>query len=280
MNIKKYYILIAEGVTDCSLLEAVLEQYLQFDSFTKVDELPEVFKSMIGKYPSSMGELKRTDSPMFYYKDVIGVVVKQANGCSNMAAKASALIEIIDQLDDYDQFGGFLLFGDTDEKTEAEIKTLLTRTFKEKEFDYKEDLINAYGHELACKLHLLPSSGRGAIEKVLLKCVEKSYETLTKDAENFKMAVMQPEYATMRKTCWAKKDEIQEFYADKVQFGAISAVLKPDRPVRFAIKDKIIRKEYFDLYMQIPDFKKLYDFLVENLKLQSPTSTNGTVPRA
>ena len=55
---------------------------------------------------------------------------------------------------------------------------------------------------------------------------------------------MQPEYAEIRKKCWAKKDEIQEFYADKVQFEAISAVLKPDRPVRFAIKDKIIRKEY------------------------------------
>ena len=59
--------------------------------------------------------------------------------------------------------------------------------------------------------------------------------------------VMQPEYAEIRKKCWAKKDEIQEFYADKVQFEAISAVLKPDRPVRFAIKDKIIRKEYYDL---------------------------------
>ena len=260
MNIKKYYILIAEGVTDCSLLEAVLEQYLQFSSFAKVDELPEIFKNMIGIYPSGLGELKRTDSPMFYYKDVIGIAVKQANGCNNLAAKASALIEIIDQLDVYDQFGGFLLFGDTDEKTEDEIKTLLTRTFKERDFDYTGDVIKAYGHEL------LPSSGRGAIEKVLLKCVEKSYDTLTKDAENFKMVVMQPEYADIRKKCWAKKDEIQEFYADKVQFEAISAVLKPDRPVRFAIKDKIIRKEYYDLYMQIPDFKKVYDFLVENLK--------------
>lgn len=112
MNIKKYYILIAEGVTDCSLLEAVLEQYLQFSSFAKVDELPEIFKNMIGIYPSGLGELKRTDSPMFYYKDVIGIAVKQANGCNNLAAKASALIEIIDQLDVYDQFGGFLLFGD------------------------------------------------------------------------------------------------------------------------------------------------------------------------
>lgn len=265
MNIKKYYILIAEGVTDCSLLEAILEKYLHFESFAKVDELPEVFKSMIGVYPSGLGELRRTDSPTFYHKDVIGIAVKQANGCSNLAAKASALIEIIDQLDNYDQFGGFLLFGDTDEKTEAEIKTLLMRTFKEREFDYAEDVIKAYGHTLTCKLHLLPSSGRGAIEKVLLKCVEKSYDALTKDAENFRTVVMQPEYADIRKSCWVKNDEIQEFYADKVQFGAISAVLKPDRPVRFAIKDKIIRKEYYDLYMQIPDFKQLYDFLVENL---------------
>ena len=211
MNIKKYYILIAEGVTDCSLLEAVLEQYLQFSSFAKVDELPEIFKNMIGIYPSGLGELKRTDSPMFYYKDVIGIAVKQANGCNNLAAKASALIEIIDQLDVYDQFGGFLLFGDTDEKTEDEIKTLLTRTFKERDFDYTGDVIKADGHELTCKLHLLPSSGRGAIEKVLLKCVEKSYDTLTKDAENFKMVVMQPEYADIRKNVGQKKMRYKSF---------------------------------------------------------------------
>lgn len=65
--------------------------------------------------------------------------------------------------------------------------------------------------------------------------------------------------------CWAKKASIQEFYSDKVQFGAISTVLKPDKPVRFAIKDKLIKKKYFDKYMALPEFKKLHNFLQNNL---------------
>ena len=78
---------------------------------------------------------------------------------------------------------------------------------------------------------------------------------------------MQPEYAEIRKKCWAKKMRYKSFMQIKVQFEAISAVLKPDRPVRFAIKDKIIRKEYYDLYMQIPDFKKVYDFFGGKFKV-------------
>ncbi len=30
MTINKYYILIAEGITDCSILEAMLEKYFGF----------------------------------------------------------------------------------------------------------------------------------------------------------------------------------------------------------------------------------------------------------
>lgn len=52
---------------------------------------------------------------------------------------------------------------------------------------------------------------------------------------------------------------------DKVQFGAVSAVLKPDKPVRFAIKDKVVKSDYFDLYMNIPEFRTLHNFLQQNL---------------
>ncbi len=73
-------------------------------------------------------------------------------------------------------------------------------------------------------------------------------------------------YSKLRCDCWAKKKNIQEFYADKVQFGAISAVLRPDKPVRFSIKDKLIRKQYKNQYMEIPEFKVLYEFLLNELK--------------
>ena len=65
-------------------------------------------------------------------------------------------------------------------------------------------------------------------------------------------------------------------YADKVQFGAISTVLKPDKLVRFSIKDKIIRTKYKKIYMKIPEFEVLYTFLEENLKY-SAENVDGIV---
>ena len=53
---EKYYILIAEGITDCSLLEAVLEKYLQFETYDNIKDLPQVFQKMIGKYPAKTGQ--------------------------------------------------------------------------------------------------------------------------------------------------------------------------------------------------------------------------------
>ena len=40
--------------------------------------------------------------------------------------------------------------------------------------------------------------------------------------------------------------------------------LKPDKPVRFSIKDKLIRTGYKASYMEIAEFKMLYDFLQNN----------------
>ncbi len=121
-------------------------------------------------------------------KGNIDVAVKQANGCSKIPDKISLLAELMDKLESYDTFGGFLVFCDTDLNTKEEIRN-----------DF------------------------------------------------------------------SKKEAVQEFYSDKVQFGAISTVLKPDKPIRFAIKDKLIKSEYLDKYMELPEFKDLHNFLQNNL---------------
>lgn len=86
MIVSKQYILIAEGITDCSFLEAVLEKYLGFSQYQNVNELPLLFQEMIGKYPAATGELQRQDSPTFFHKNGIGVAIKQAGGCSKIPA--------------------------------------------------------------------------------------------------------------------------------------------------------------------------------------------------
>ena len=265
MKFKRYYILIAEGVTDCSLLEAILEKYLSYNQFENLNELPKLFQEMIGKYPTGTGALKRQDSPAFYHKDEIAVAVKMAGGCSNLAKKAGSLIEVINKLDEYEHFGGFLLFCDTDTENAESIQQKLIEEFEKEEFVYENNMIKAYEYDVVCKLYLFPMNGCGGIEKLLLECASISYRDLTEDALIYRKSILDEKYSKLRCECWAKKENIQEFYADKVQFGVISAVLRPDKSVRFSIKDKLIRTEYKNQYMEIPEFKTLYDFLLNEL---------------
>lgn len=262
---EKYYILIAEGVTDCSLLEAMLEKCLGFVQYQKVSQLPVLFKEMIGKYPAATGELQRQDSPVFFHKNFVGVAVKQAGGCDKIPAKISALTELIDKLEVWDTFGGFLIFSDTDLKTREEIREDFARKFRMDGIEFINDYLRLGENQMACKLYLFPTSGVGAVEKLLLACADISYSQLCQDAEEYRDKIMSEKYKELRKKHWARKEQIQDFYADKVQFGAISAVLKPDRPVRFAIKDELIRKEFLDWYMKVDEFRELHHFLRDNL---------------
>ena len=49
MSEEKYLILVSEGITDCSLLEVLLEKFLNFWPYHNLKELPEIFKQMIGQ---------------------------------------------------------------------------------------------------------------------------------------------------------------------------------------------------------------------------------------
>lgn len=202
----------------------------------------------------------------FKYKNNVGVAVKMAGGCSNLAKKVSSIIAIIDIRDEYKNFGGFLLFADTDKEDAAHISKKLKDELKEEYFIYQDNMVKAYEHKLCCKLHLFPTNGCGAIEKLLLECAKITYGEVFEDALKYRECISDEKYEKLRKECWAKDKDIQEFYADKVQFGAISTVLKPDKPVRFSIKDKLIRTGYKASYMEIAEFKMLYDFLQNNLE--------------
>lgn len=261
----KCYILISEGITDCSLLEVIIEKFLCFKPYDNVKSLPDIFKQMIGRYPTLSGDLKRQDSPTFYFKDNIRIAIKQANGYSNIPQRVSSLIEIIEKEDFYEQFGGFLIFCDTDLKTREETKDIFTKVFAENDVQYSNDKLEVYNHTIPCSIHLFPENGNGAVEKLLLECANTTYDFLCNDANDFREKVMDERYDNIRKTCWAKKENIQEFYADKVQFGVVSAVIKPDRPVRFTIKDKIFHKAYLNEYKKLPEFKALLEFLESNL---------------
>ena len=170
MIVNKYYILIAEGITDCSFLEAVLEKYLAFKPFQNVRELPLLFSEMIGKYPTISGSLQRQDSPTFFYRNNIGIAIKQAGGCSKIPAQIGLLAELIDKQEAYESFGGFLIFCDTDLHTKNEIEKEFIQKFQADNISYEKGHIRLYEKEIICKLYLFPSSGTGAFLQCFKNC--------------------------------------------------------------------------------------------------------------
>lgn len=68
-------------------------------------------------------------------------------------------------------------------------------------------------------------------------------------------------FAKLRKVCWSKDEQIQTFYADKVQFGFLSVALKPDKPLGMTIKDKIIKTKNLHELNKVEEFNKLCKFL-------------------
>lgn len=265
MSKERYLILVSEGVTDCSLLEVLLEKFLDFLPYHNLKDLPEIFRQMVGKYPNVNGGLNRQDSPTFYHNDQVSVAVKQANGYSNIPKKIAGLIEVLEKEDLYAGFGGFLIFCDTDLKSKEEMIEIFRKAFLENDVLYENDALNVNDHTISCKLHLFPEHGNGAVEKLLLDCASITYPFLCEDALAYRREIMQDQYSDLRKKHWAKDIDIQEFYADKVQFGAVSSVLKPDRPVRFTIKDEIFHRKYEQQYQKVTEFQLLMQFLKENL---------------
>lgn len=55
--------------------------------------------------------------------------------------------------------------------------------------------------------------------------------------------------------------QVQNFYADKVQFGIISTILKPDKTIAMTIRDKIIKKDSLTKLQKIEEYHLLYEFL-------------------
>lgn len=158
-----------------------------------------------------------------------------------------------------------MIFCDTDLHTKEEIREEFKKKFLKNDILFDGKTLKFYEYQMQCKLYLFPSHDVGAIEKLLLECTEVTYNSLFQDAQGYKNRIMQDEYQELRKRCWANKKSVQEFYSDKVQFGAVSAVLRPDKPVRFAIKDRLIKSDYFGKFMQLPEFKQLFGFLTDNL---------------
>jgi len=261
------HVIVAEGYTDCALLEAILEKYMGFQRYTNLNDMPEFFRKLVGQYPGSMGEMERRDMPHFFYKDNNKVTVKVAGGESKLANCIWEVLETWLLCGQENKFAGFLVFTDADKRSKETISLTFKKNYEKFEIEYDPDQEEIFyeGKQYRHSIYVYPQCGYGAVEKILLLIAEYNYPELTKVSLQFRQQLEKEQFSGLRKKNWAKDSEIQEFYADKVQFGAIVAALKPDRPVGFAIKDNLIKKENQSGLMQIEEFQKLYQYLKERI---------------
>ncbi len=261
----KYYIIVAEGVTDTSTVEAILEKALRYKNYKKYDDLPLIFKQMVGKYPNHLGELEMKGSPTFYNCKLFNIAVKQANGCNNISNTICNLLEVISKEDNFSDFSGFLVITDTDKKSKEELMDQYTKYFKDNNISLSNGELIYDEYNIPCLFHFIPKNGTGAIESLLLECSSVKFKHLFDLSERFREELLKGDYDSTRDEHWSIDKEVQTFYADKSQLGFISSILKPDRPVRHTIKDKLIRSESIDALNKISEFNCLYSFLSDNL---------------
>jgi hypothetical protein len=261
------YILVAEGYTDCALLEAILENCMGFERYSKVADMPELFQKLVGSYPSTGGEMTRGDMPHFYHLDSLDVVVKVAGGDSKIAGVVEGVLQAHLLCGDKKELCGFLVFTDADDRTSKQIHEQFRSWYKDQNIQYvpENEMImfeqEAYSHSL----YTYPQNGFGAVEKILLEVTQNLYPELSEKAMTFRNELMQAEFSDLRSKNWVADKTKQDFYADKVQFGAIASALKPDRPVGFAIKDWLIGRKKLDKLETVEEFQMLYRYLRERM---------------
>lgn len=261
------FVLVAEGYTDCALLEAILEKYMGFLKYDYVNEMPELFQKLVGSYPNRTGKMERQDMPHFYFREKTGVVVKVAGGNTKIVNKVEEVLQANALCEQSGELAGFLVFTDADLCTSEEIFSEFKDRYEEAEVEYQvseETIIfenNLYSHSI----YVYPQDGKGAVEKILLSIAEDMYPELSDASSELRNRLMEEKFSSLRKHNWASNVEQQEFFADKVQFGTIASALKPDRPVGFAIKDKLIEKDKMQELDMLPEFSKLHNFLKQKL---------------
>lgn len=260
------YMIMTEGYTDCALAEAILEKYMGYCQYRTKGDMPGCLQKLVGVYPGELGELVPKDMPHFYYKGEKAVMVKTAKGFSEIAKKLGLVMDaVLSAGDDASVVKGVFIICDADLSSKVNNCQKLEENLEDidgMELDRKKGSISYEGLYLCYKIHQIPQTDEGAVEKLLLQMLGQIEPELAECAGNYRSRIMDERFERLH-TSWATDRKVQEFYADKVQLGAALAVLKPDRPVGYAIKDCVVVKAKKQELMKIEEFESLYRRLEE-----------------
>lgn len=268
----EYYAIIVEGRTDSAVVEAIICNSLNYRILETVDEVPALFKGLIGSYPvtkkGKIKSLRPEGFPIFAINQSDkSIIIKIANGNQNICKEIENISAALQTSDFIDEFVGFIVFIDSDLKTNEQIEHDLAKALRKLEinWNFKSHILEYNDLQKQLYIYKFPQTGNGAIETLLLNCAKKLYPEIYSKTEKFKQEILEDSAFEIIIKSWTKNEKIVPFYADKMQIECISAVLKPDKPIAMAVKDKIIRNNQKCL-QEVDEYRRLECFLENLLK--------------
>lgn len=164
------YAIIVEGRTDSALIEAILEVVWGYKLYENVNDLPDIFKDLVGRYPTpksldnKQNSLRPNGFPIFYHSEDSEIVIKIANGNNKIFSTIRDTLEVIMAKSEDNNFGGFIVITDKDKYTEDEIRAAFKKKLQENKLSWNLDnnqLRNEYDEYSMLYLYAMPQNGMG-----------------------------------------------------------------------------------------------------------------------
>ncbi len=259
----KIIYLFVEGNTDKFVVESLLKRRLKYRNYVNEKDTPKLLSCHIPKYPGANGQLERRGIPSFLYKDDASILLVSANGKEQVCSAIRERLRVAEL-----QFGianediSIAVVLDRDaEMNDEVIKSKLLKQAGNNRLVIEKDILTCEDVRYGFSLCIIPADRKGTIEKVVIDIASKIHPELTNEAGLYKKAIEEKEDYRKYRNKWASDPQIQSFYADKVQVGAISTVLKPDSSPGIMINDILITEMDIDQICELPSIKRIVQYL-------------------
>lgn len=206
------YVIMTEGYTDCALVEAILNHHMGYRQYRKKGDMPGCLQKLVGEYPGLLGELEVKDTPHFYYKGEKAVVVKTAQGFTNIVRKLVLVMDALLSADDASDVKGAIIICDADLPDKTNNRQRIEEELKRMEgisIDEKKGTLSYQDLEIEYDIYVVPQTGNGAVEKVLLQILGRMQSELAACSEEYRKRIMDETFAELRMR-WAKDEEVKE----------------------------------------------------------------------
>ncbi len=254
---------ITEGNTDRALVQTLFEKKLHFCDYNNKNEMPDPIKRQVPKYPADDGALDSKRPPLFMHKDDdVGIMISLARGKERIAKTMAGELKTagLASLEE-DEISVAVIVDRDKEKKDEKIKSDLAVELKKEGLILKDNRVCYDKESYPFSLCIVPHNQIGAVEKIILDLSELVHTELTEAAKRYRNCIENDEKFRSYRKDWASDSIIQTFYADKVQVGAITSVLKPDSSPAYMIHDELIHKNNVDKICEISEIAELLAFL-------------------